>query len=423
MNIVEKTVQLLKKGDFEEARIHIERVTASESAEDMLELAEEMLQLGFIEEAKNLYQQLLRLYPGEGELILSLAEILIDNDQEDEAFLLLEQIGPEDEVYPSALLLEADLYQMQGMDEVSEQKLLQASRLLPDEPLIDFALGELYYQQGRDSDAITHYKKVLSTEAEIAGVNLNQRVAEALSGSGQFEEALGYFQKALDEKLEINTLFEYGFTAYQAGLYETAVDKFKELKELDREYNSLYLYLAKAYEHLEDLDRSLGAVKEGIKVDEFNKDLYFYGGKVALKKGEPRTAEDLFREALAIDPGYLEAALTLVKLLMQEERFEDAIDCIEEIKKYGEEDPQFDWMSAVGYQKLEQYDKALNYYHKAYNSFKSNEEFLEDYGFFLIEEGDRPKAREIFNKLVLENPSNDEYMMILERLSDDQNHL
>ncbi|CAH0345537.1 tetratricopeptide repeat protein [Bacillus sp. CECT 9360] len=423
MNIVEKTVQLLKKGEFEEARIHVERVTASESTEDMLELAEEMLQLGFIDEAKNLYQQLLRLYPGVGELILSLAEILIDNDQEDEAFLLLEQIGQDDEVYPSALLLEADLYQMQGMDEVSEQKLLKASTLLPKEPLIDFALGELYYQQGRDNDAITHYLKVLATETEIAGVNLNQRVAEALSGSGRFEEALAYFQKAIDEKLEINTLFEYGFTAYQAGLYETAVDKFKELKELDREYNSLYLYLAKAYEHLEDLESSLSTVKEGIRVDEFNKELYFYGGKVALKKDEPRAAEELFREALAIDPGYLEAALTLLKLLMQEERFEDVLDCIEEVKKYGEEDPQFDWISAVGYQKLEQYDKALNYYHKAYNSFKNNEEFLEDYGFFLMEEGDRPKAREIFNKLVLKNPSNDEYMMILERLTDDKDHL
>ncbi|MDQ0218980.1 tetratricopeptide repeat protein [Peribacillus cavernae] len=418
MNIVEKTLQLLKKGEFEEAGIQIARIKASESAEDMLLLADEMLQLGFIEEAKDLYEQLLRLFPEEGELMLSLAEILIDGDQEDEALVLLARISPEDEIYPSALLLEADLYQMQGMDEVSEQKLLKASKLLPEERLIDFALGELYYQQGRDQDALASYMKVLATETEIGGANLNQRVAEALGGLGRFEEALPYFEKALDARLEINTLFEYGLTAYQAGLYETAVEKFTELKGLDPEYNSLYLYLARAYEHLEDIDRSLGTVQEGIRVDEFNKDLYFYGGKIALKKGEPREAERMFREALAIDPGYLEAALTLLKLLMQEERYQDTLECIEEVKKYGEEDPQFDWFSAVSHQKLEQYEVALNDYHNAYNSFKNNHDFLEDYGFFLIEEGDRPTAREIFSKLAAENPSNDEYVLILERLAE-----
>ena len=93
---------------------------------------------------------MLELYPGEGELIISIAEILIDSDQEDEAMLMLENISPEDDLYPSALLLEADFYQLQGMPEVSERKLLQAKELLPDEIIIDFALGELYYQQGRD---------------------------------------------------------------------------------------------------------------------------------------------------------------------------------------------------------------------------------------------------------------------------------
>ena len=46
--------------------------------------------------------------------------------------------------------LEADLYQLQGMPEVSERKLLQAKELLPNEVIIDFALGELFYQQGRN---------------------------------------------------------------------------------------------------------------------------------------------------------------------------------------------------------------------------------------------------------------------------------
>ncbi|USK68982.1 tetratricopeptide repeat protein [Peribacillus asahii] len=416
MSSVDKVLQLLKKGELTEATSHINRITTMESAENILSLAEEISQLGFLDEAKRLYEHLLQLYPGEGELLISIAEILIDSDQEDEAMLMLEQISSDDEMYPSALLLEADLYQLQGMDEVSERKLLQAKDLLPSESIIDFALGELYYQQGRNQEAISAYIRVLEHEEEIGGVNLNQRLAEALSGAGKFEEALPYFEKALENHLEINTLFEYALTAYQAGMYQTAIQKFVELKELDREYHSMYLYLARAYEHLENVDEALKTVKEGIRADEYNKELYFFGGKLALKKGLDEEAEEFFKEALALDPGYLEATLTLLKLYMHQEKYEDALECMEEVRKYGEDDPQFDWIEAVSYQKLEQYEKALNSYHKAYNAFKHNEDFLEDYGFFLVEEGDRTTAREVFTALLQSNPANDEYVQILERL-------
>jgi tetratricopeptide (TPR) repeat protein len=142
MKTVDKVIESLQKGELEEAYLHINRIKSSEDAEDMLLLAEEMLNLGFLEEAKNLIEHLLELYPNEGELIVTLAEILIDLDQEDEAMLILEKISQDDDVYPSALLLEADLYQMQGMDEVSERKLEMAKTILPDEPLVHFALAE-----------------------------------------------------------------------------------------------------------------------------------------------------------------------------------------------------------------------------------------------------------------------------------------
>jgi tetratricopeptide (TPR) repeat protein len=423
MNSVEKVVQLLKKGELAEAHSHINRITTTESAEDILTLAEEVLQLGYMEEAKGIYEQLLELYPGEGELIISIAEILIDSDQEDEAMLMLESISPEDDLYPSALLLEADLYQLQGMPEVSERKLLHAKELLPDEVLIDFALGELYHQQGRNPEAISTYKRVLEYEEEIGGISIHQRIAESLSGTGEFEEALPYFEKALHHQLEINTLFEYAFTAYQAGMYQTAIKKFTELKELDREYHSMYLYLAKSYEHLEDIDQALTTVKEGIHADEFNKELYLYGGKLALKKGLEGEAEEFFKEALALDPGYLEASITLLKVYLHQERHDEALECISEVRKYGEDDPQFDWIEAVSFQKIERYDEALNSYHQAYNYFKDHEDFLEDYGFFLIEEGDQAKAKEVFTKLLQFNPTNDEYVSILERLNEDSENM
>ncbi|HYK74453.1 MAG TPA: tetratricopeptide repeat protein, partial [Pseudoneobacillus sp.] len=331
---------------------------------------------------------------------------------------LLEQISEQDPSFPQSLLLLADLYQMQGLFEVSEQKILKAKHILPNEKIIDFALGELYAEQGKLSEAVEAYQVVLTEQTEIAGVNLHQRLAEVLSVSGQFEEALPYYDKALDEKLEINTLFGYAFTAYQAGYYRTAIEKFNELKELDPEYHSLYLYLAKAYEQEGELEECFEAIQQGLKQDEFNKDLFYYGGKIALKLAREDEAERLLRESIALDPGFTEAVLTLNKLFLQNEQYEDVLDLIKNIETLDEEEPQLLWDAAIALQKLEDYLQALNKYERAYTFFKNNTDFLLDYGYFLLEEGKTKESAEIFNELLKKEPSNEEYLEVLERLTE-----
>jgi tetratricopeptide (TPR) repeat protein len=342
----------------------------------------------------------------------------MEQGNEEEAILELEKVHPDDASFPESLLLLADLYQMEGLYEVSEQKLLLAKKMLPDEVIVDFALGEFYSEEGKFIEAITCYEKVLEKETEIAGVNVNQKMADALSAGGAFEDALPYYEKALEDRIEINTLFNYGFTALQAGFNGKAIEKFLELKELDPEYYSLYVNLAKAYEREEDPEKGYIILLEGIQYDEYNKDLFLYAGKLALKIGKEAEAEKLLRESLALDPELTEAALTLNKLLLHQENYEGVIEIIKLLED-GEPDPQFLWDAAVAHQYMEEYAEALKQYESAYHFFKENSDFLADFGYFLIEEGKRERAVEIFNKLVKKEPSNEEFLDVLQRLSDD----
>jgi len=417
MDRVNKIITMLENGQHKEALIEYNVVLKNGSHEEKFLLGEEMYQYGFLEEAKALVENLLEIYPEEGELLVLLGEILVEAGEEEEAILVLEKISEQDVHFGQSLLLLADLYQVQGLYEVCERKLLKAKKLLPDEAIIDFALGELYSEQGEIIKAMNAYEMVLKEENEIAGANIHGRIADLLSASGAFEEALSYYDKALDEKLEINTLFGYAFTALQAGYNRTAIEKFNELKGLDPEYHSLYLHLAKAYECEEELDNSLHSIKEGIKQDEFNKELFFYGGKMALKLGKGEEAEQFFREAIALDPGFTEAALTLNKLFFQQERFEDVIELISQLDISEDEEPQILWDSALAYDKLEEFSYALDKYESAYTFFKKNETFLNDYGYFLIEEGKTDQAAEIFKQLLIEDPTNVEYLDLLERLT------
>lgn len=420
MNSVNKIITQLENGQHEEALIGYEQILTFGSNEERFLLAEEFFQYGFIKESQNLIQRLLEIYPEEGELLVLLAETFIELGNEEQAILILEKIHVEDSSFPESLLLLADLYQMEGLYEVSEQKLLKAKGLLPNEIVIDFALGETYAEQGKFSDAIRCYEKVLETEEEIAGVNVNQRMADSISSGGAFEDALPYYEKALSTKLEINTLFNYAFTALQAGFNNKAIEKFLELKEIDPEYYSLYIHLARAYEREEEPEKGYFVLKEGLNYDEFNKDLFFYAGKLALKIGNEDEAEKMLREALALDPELTEAALTLNKLLIHQERYEDVIEIIKLMEDGGEVEPRFLWDSAVAYQNLEEYSEALNRYESAYTFYKDTTEFLIDYGYFLMEEGKQIEAVEIFTKLLKMDPSNEEFLDVWQRLTDDR---
>ena len=418
MNSVNKIITQLENGQHEEALIGYEQILTFGSNEERFLLAEELFQFGFMEESQNLIQRLLEIYPEEGELLVLLAETFIELGNEEQAILVLEKIHIEDPSFPESLLLLADLYQMEGLYEVSEQKLLKAKEIRPNEVVIDFALGELYAEQGKFTDAIRYYEAVLKTEEEVAGVNVNQRMADSVSSGGAFEEALPYYEKALSSKMELNTLFNYAFTALQAGFNVKAIEKFLELKEIDPEYYSLYIHLARAYEGEEEPEKGYLVLKEGLKYDEFNKDLFFYAGKLALKVGRVDEAEKMLREALVLDPEFTEAALTLNKLLLHQERYEDVIEIIQLMEEGGEVEPRFLWDSAVAFQHLEEYSEALNRYESAYTFYKDTTEFLMDYGYFLMEEGKQVEAVEIFRELLKMDPSNEEFLDVWQRLSD-----
>jgi tetratricopeptide (TPR) repeat protein len=417
--VLKEAINLINKGETEEALSLLANIQPTLHDEEKLHLAEQYYQWGIVDKAHDIMEELHFLYPEEAQITLFLAELFLELEKEEESIELLNTITTDHEAYPQALLLLADLYQMQGLAEVSEQKLQEAKQLLPNELVIDFALGELYFHQGKYKHAIPYYESVLNEQTSISGIYIGHRLAESLSATGEFEKSLDYYKEAIVEHEDLNTLFGYGFTAFQGGFYKTSIQVFTKLKEADPHFSSLYLYLAKAYEHEGLLAESLETVQEGIKVDEYNKELYLFGGKIAIKSGRIEEAESLLRETLALDPGHIEAAITLTHIFLQDERYDDVIELISEIKRYGEEDPQFDWTLARAYHQKEEYAQALNHYQLAYNSFKEQREFLHEFGYFLMEEGRRKDAKEIFGEILKQDPSNVEIGEILLQLEED----
>ncbi|MFO7317038.1 MAG: tetratricopeptide repeat protein [Bacilli bacterium] len=417
MNIItQDIIQAIEGGEIDRVDTLLESLFLKETPEVQYGIYELLLQYGYLPQAKKVLEHLRFLFPDEAQIAIDYASVLIELGEEEDALDLLLTIDESAPEYPQSLLILADYYQMQGLYEVAEKRINEALEILPDEPLIRFAKAELLVEMGRFTEAARIYEELHKQQKEIAGVLLAERLAEVYRAGGGYETALDYYMEALEEKVTADLLYGSAYCAFQCEKYETAIRQLEDLKELDPDYFSSYLLLAQCYAMLEDNQKAYSIIIEGIKRDEFEKSFYLFAGKIALKNKLPEEAIGHLQKAVALDPEYMEAILVLMSVYHQMERYDDIIELYESLQK-----EQFEWISlfpfvADAYAKNEQYERAYEIYKSAYNELKDDPSFLENYCYFLIEDGKRDEAREMVQRLIQLQPTEVEWVDLLESL-------
>lgn len=416
MTYAEKVLDEIEKGNYEEARKHFGWSLRKDSDDMIYSLAEELYSLGFSNMAKRAYQTLLERYPDEDSLKTALADIAISEGEDDEALEYLSSITPDSEAYLQALLVSADLYQTQGMFEVSEQKLLQALDLAPDEEIIRFALAELYYNIKQYKQAIPIYLDLIKQgNFSISQVNLVQRLGMSYALSGQFEKALAYLEQIHSEERDDDTQFQLGITQYELGHIEDAISSFEKLRDTSPDYATTYSYLAVAYEKEGQFQKALTTLQEGIAVDEYNIKLYQKASELAAKLGQRDEAERYLLIALDQEPDNLTIVIMLSNLLIEYGKFEQNIELLTDYLDQDEIDPQLYWNLGRSYANLDNYDDAIKYYDAASEQISSLE-FLKDAAIFYRNAGDRQKAKMFVDEYLVSQPNDSEMLELQDEL-------
>jgi len=335
--------------------------------------------------------------------------------KEDEALEQLLDVKESDPEYPQALVVLADYYQMQGLYEVAEKHIEMALEILPNEPLLQFAKAELLFETGRFTESVRLYEDLYENKIEIPNVSIPVRLAEVYRAGAAYEDALHYYMLALENEVTPDLLFGSAYAAFQIEKYETAIQQLEDLKELDPDYFSGYLLLAQSYSMLEDYKRALLAIEEGLARDEYDKALYLFAGKMALKTGDVEKAKKYLQQAIALDPEYMEATLILTSIYHNLDDTEAIIELYESLKEEAIDFSAILPFVAQAYDKEEQFEKANAAYNLAYREYREDPDFLEKYCYFLIEDGQRDKAKAVAKELVTLDPTNVEWQLLLER--------
>ncbi|MEK4229019.1 tetratricopeptide repeat protein [Solibacillus sp. FSL H8-0538] len=408
-------LQAIQNGDLAQIDVLLESFLINEAPAEQYEIAEVFMQYGYINEADRVFEHLQFLFPEEAQIAIDRATVLMEKGEEDDALDLLMGVPDDAPEYPQTLLVLADYYQMQGLFEVAEQRINEALQILPLEPLLQFAKAELLFETGRFTEAVRIYEELYEIDKTFAGVSLAQRLAEVYRAGAGYEAAFEYYMEALEEDVTPDLLFGSAYAAFQTQKYELAIKQLEDLKELDPDYFSAYLLLAESYAMLEDNKQALVAIKEGLKRDEYDKSLFLFAGKMALKNSLSEEAIGYLQEAIALDPEYMEAILVLMSVYTTEQRYEAVIDLYEFVKRN-----EFDWSAlypfvAEAYDKEEQFEKAYEIYTLAYNDFKEDVSFLEKYCYFLLEEGKREEAKQIAQQLMALQPAEQQWSDLFDR--------
>ncbi|MGP4071938.1 tetratricopeptide repeat protein [Piscibacillus sp. B03] len=414
MDPIAEALDLYDAGNVNEAVNHLMEHASEISEQEQFSVAELLQQWGFLEEARRLFEELHRTYPNDHQIKFQLADIYIDLEMDTEALELIESIEPDDPEYINALMILADIYQSQGLSEVAEQKLMQAKELQPENYYIDFGIAELAFHNGEFHKALEHYEMLESHEGEFPFVNIHERLAESYASVGQWENALTFYQEL--ELKEPDQLFKYGYTAYQLARYDISIKAWNDLIDLDPDYTSVYPYLAKAYEEEGLLDSAKDVLNQGMKKDEYNIDMYISLAQLELKQNNIEEAKSNLKEAIALDPSHEKAISELYSIYEAHENWEDAKKLVEELMKFEPYPEILDWKAGQVFNELEEFDKAKKFYEKAQLTYHNDADFLKEYGYFLIEDGQMEQAIKLLKSYLKQNPEDHDTKEFIHRL-------
>ena len=383
----EKMLSAIEAQDLVQAEQWFEKALLEDSDSILLDLAEYLESIGFFLQAKRIYNKLAPLYP---QVNLNLATIASEDGDLEEAFGYLEEISSNDPWYVNALLIKADLYQMEGLPDVAREKLVEASQL-SDDPIITFGMAEIDFELGNFTQAIKEYASLDNrTIYEQTGISTYQRIGVSYASLGKFEAAIEFLQKAIEIEYDESTVFELAVILYDQEDYQKANLYFKQLDTLSPDFEGYEYIYALSLHADHQAEEALFMAQQGLNKNPFDSQLALLASQVSYELHDTEKAESYLLDAWDNADDLEEIALRLTNLYLEQERYEDILDL---------EDQDWDnvltrWNIARSYQALEDIEKARELYGELHRDLRDNPEFLEEYIYLLRECGDLERAKQ-----------------------------
>ena len=380
MNNSQQMLHALEEQDLAKAEHYFAEALENDPSDLLYELATYLEGIGFYPQAKEIYLKIVEDFP---ELHLNLATIASEDGQIEEAFAYLEEIQADSDWYVSALLLKADLYQLEGLTDVAREKLLEALTYSED-PLLIFGLAELDSELENYQEAIQGYAQLDNRSIyEQTGISTYQRIGFAYAQLGKFETATEFLEKALELEYDDLTAFELASLYFDQEEYQKAVLYFKQIDTISPDFEGYEYGYSQALHKEHQVQEALRIAKQGLEKNPFETRLLLAASQFSYELHDASGAENYLLTAKEDAEDTEEILLRLATIYLEQERYEDIL----ELQSEEPENLLTKWMIARSYQEMDDLDTAYELYQELAEDLKDNPEFLEHYIYLLRELG------------------------------------
>lgn len=414
MSKADEVIETIDAGDFSDVDDLIQQSLQQDDDQTKFSLAETLLSRGLSVQAKTVYLYLLTIYPDEGQILSRLAEIAVSDGDTDKALDYISQIGPDSPSYAENLLVSADIYQSQGLYEVSEQKLLEGVRKYPDEDVFRFAIAELYFDENKFGKALVFYNFLLDDGIdEYSGISIKLRKASSLAGSGHYEEAIDEFEQLNAIELNEDAQYQLGFLYNQVKDYNKSIATLEKLLETNKDYPTAYVVLSDDYLNIKNNQQAFKYAQLGINLNELDEKLY----ETAFDAGisvEPDEALKLIEKGIKQVEHPLTLIIRLSDFYVTHGQYQNNLDLLENVDINN--NPKLIWNLAKSYFETDDLTKAQENIGLAFDEYKDNLDFLSDMIEILRSSGDKQALKAALQLYLRKDPENEEMQELLDQM-------
>jgi predicted O-linked N-acetylglucosamine transferase (SPINDLY family) len=288
------------------------------------ELALRHHQAGQLQQAEQIYRQILAQQPGNPDALHLLGLLAHQVGQHDMAVDLIHQAIARKPNFPGAYSNLGIALKAKGQLDEAIAAFRQAIVLNPHHLEAYSNLGIALKDQGQFDEAILAYRQALALNPNLAEVHNN--LGNALREKGQFDEAIAAYQQAVALNPNYPEAYLNLGTILQArGELDAAIAAFRQAIALKPDLAETHIYLGNALRDRGQLDAAIAAFRQAIVLKPQYPEAFNNLGVALKDKGQFDAAIAAFQQAITLKPQYAEAHCNLGAVLKDTGQIDAAI--------------------------------------------------------------------------------------------------
>ncbi|MDA7719833.1 tetratricopeptide repeat protein [Alphaproteobacteria bacterium] len=216
------------------------------------------------------------------------------------------------------------LLQDQGRFEDAIVSYAKALAIKPDYVEALNNMGVALHEHGKLTDAIRTYKKALAFKSDYAEAHYN--MGNAFKDQGELDGAVKAYKKALAIKPDyVEALNNIGATFKEQGKVDEAIGAFTNAVSLDPNNIGAFYNMGICLKQQRKLEKAVEAYNKAVNIKPDHTEAHYNMGVALQEQGKLDTAIEAYTKALAIKPDYAEAYCNIGVALADQGKLEQAV--------------------------------------------------------------------------------------------------